>query len=303
MQDEYIWGGFMERAMKEWTIYNQKKIELARKKIQKYIESGKDFKIFLFDIDDTFNKSREATEEQIEKINFKASEKYRRLYEESHPFFGDQMETADFNKTFWDLRNQILEDFDIYYQAIDYNLIHQSANLYCNAMEFLNYFASNHDNNTFVFLLSHYNPERESVLKIQKYYEYTMNADGESCLDGILTLPVFIERYEPNGKSRKITSKTTPLYSQLGLSPKHLSKCYLIDDSGRVRRDFKERGGIVIPAYLERGYLECFEDDKNDRQRVITDWDICFFQTVLNKIQYEKKMGIRETKNYKIKTK
>ena len=170
-------------------------------------------------------------------------------------------------------------------------------------MEISDYFINNHDENTFVFLLSHYNPERESVLKIQKYYEYTMNNLGESLLDGIITIPVFVERYEPNGKNRVINSKVNPLYSQLGLTSKYLSKCYLIDDSGRVRKDFKLKGGIVIPAYLEKGYLECFEDDKDDRQRVITDWDIYFFQTVLSKIQHERSMGIEETKNYKMKKK
>ena len=84
---------------------------------------------------------------------------------------------------------------------------------------------------------------------------------------------------------------------------KYLSKCFLIDDSGRVRRDFRERGGIVIPAYLEKGYLKCFEDDVDDRFRVITNWDIMQFSTVLRRIEYERKMGVAETKNYKIKKK
>lgn len=287
--------------MKEWNLFNQKKIELARKKIQKCVQDKKDFQIFLFDIDDTFNKSREATEKQIEKINFKASEKYRRLYDESHPFFGDQFESNSFNEIFWDLRNQILEDYGKYLGAIDYELIHQEENLYDNSMEFLNYFINNHDENTFVFLLSHYNPERESILKIKKYYEYTMNNLGESSLDGILTLPVFIEKYEPNGKKREINSKVGPLYNELGLTPEYLDRCYLIDDSGRVRRDFKKQGGIVIPAYLEKGYLECFEDDKDDRQRVIINWDIYYFQMILQKIKYERNMRIPETKNYKLK--
>lgn len=291
----------MERTMNEWAIYNQKKIELSRKKLKKCIDKGEEFKVFLFDIDDTFNKSRAATEEQIEKINFRASEKYRRLYEESHPFFGDQIDNREFNKVFWDLRNQILEDYGPYLGAIDYSLIHKKENLYENSMEFLNHFIQNRDENTFIFCLSHYNPEREAVLKIQKYYEYTINNNGESALDGILMLPVFEERYEPNGKNRTITSKTVPLFSQLGLSPRHLSKCFLIDDSGRVRRDFKEHGGIVIPAYLEKGYLECFEDDKDDRQRVIINWDIYYFQTILQKIEYERQSGIEETKNYKLK--
>ncbi len=293
----------MEKTMNEWAIYNQKKIELARKRIKRCIDKGFDFKIFLFDIDDTFNKSRAATEEQIEKINFKASEKYRRLYEESHPFFGDQIDNKDFKKTFWDLRNQILEDYGPYLGAIDYTLIHRKENLYENGMNFLNYFLKNHDDNTFVFYLSHYNPEREAALKVQKYYEYSMDTNGESLLDGILMLPVFKERYEPNGKDRKITSKTEPLISQLGLSTKYLPKCYLIDDSGRVRRDFKDHGGIVIPAYLEKGYIEYFQDDKDDRQRVIINWDIFYFQTILQKIQYERQIGIEETKNYKIKKK
>lgn len=289
--------------MNEWAIYNQQKIELTKKRIRKCIEKGEDFKIFLFDIDDTVNKSRKATEEQIEKINFKASERYKRLYEEAHPFFGDQIDNRDFNMMYWDLRNQILEDYGPYLGSIDYSFIHNEKNLYENSMKFINYLINNHDDNVFVLYLSHYNPEREAVLKIQKYYEYTLDSKGESKLDGILTLPVFEERYEPNGKNRTITSKAMPLFSQLGLSSRYLSKCYLIDDSGRVRRDFKERGGIVIPAYLEKGYLEYFEDDKADRQRVITNWDIIFFQTILSKIDYERKIGIEETKNYKIKRK
>ena len=291
----------MERTMNEWAIYNQNKIELTKKRIRRCIETGMDFKVFLFDIDDTVNKSRQATEQQIEKINFKASEKYKRLYDESHPFFGDQIDNLDFNKVYWDLRNQILEDYGPYLGAIDYNLIHREENLYNNSMVFMNELINNHDDNVFVLFLSHYNPEREAVLKIQKYYEYTSDKNGESKLDGIIMLPVFEERYEPNGKNRTITSKASPLFSQLGLSPRHLSKCYLIDDSGRVRKEFKERGGNVIPAYLEKGYLECFEDDKNDRQRVITNWDIIYFNLILHKIEYERQMGIEETKNYKLK--
>ena len=291
----------MERTMNEWAIYNQKKIELTKKRIRKCIERGQDFKILLFDIDDTVNKSRRATEEQIEKINFKASKKYKRIYDDAHPFFGDELDNGDFNKVYRDLRNQILEDYGPYLGAIDYSLIHRESNLYDNSMEFMNYLINNHDDNVFVLYLSHYNPEREAVLKIQKYYEYTLDNNGESKLDGIIMLPVFEERYEPNGKDRTINSKATVLTTQLGISPRYFSKCYLIDDSGSVRRDFKERGGIVIPAYLEKGYLEYFEDDKDDRQRVITDWDICFFQTILSKIEYERKQGIEETKNYKLK--
>ena len=122
-------------------------------------------------------------------LNFK---KYRRLYADSHRFFGDQIENDDFNKKFWDLRNQILEDYGPYYGAIDYELIHKEENLYENAMNFFNHTLENRDENTFIFFLSHYNPEREAVLKIQKYYEYTMNNHGESLMDGILVLPVLL---------------------------------------------------------------------------------------------------------------
>ena len=291
----------MERTMNEWAIYNQKKIELTKKRIRRCIEKGEDFKVLLFDIDDTINMSRKATEEQIEKINFKASEKYKRMYDDAHPFFGDQLDNKDFNRVYWDLRNQILEDYGPYLGAIDYDLIHKKENLYPKSMEFMNELINNHDDNVFILYLSHYNPEREAVLKIKRYYEYSLDNNGESKIDGIIMLPVFEERYEPNGKNRNITSKALPLFSQLGLSPRYLSRCYLIDDSGRVRREFKDRGGIVIPAYLEKGYLECFEDDKDDRQRVITNWDLIYFNLILHKIEYERKQGIEETKNYKLK--
>lgn len=287
--------------MNEWAIYNQKKIELTKKRIRRCIEKGEDFKIFLFDIDDTVNRSTKATEEQIEKINFKASKKYKRIYDDAHPFFGDELENEDFNKIYRDLRNQILEDYGPYLGAIDYDLIHRKENLYEHSMEFINHLINNHDENVFVLYLSHYNPEREAVLKIQRYYEYSLDSKGESNLDGIIVLPVFEERYEPNGKKRMINSKAISLISQLGLSLRYLSKCFLIDDSGSVRRDFKERGGIVIPAYLEKGYLSEFEDDKDDRQRVIINWDPYHFQTILSKIDYERRSGIEETKNYKIK--
>ena len=291
------------KNMNEWAVYNCKKIELAKKRIEECIRNNRDFKIFLFDIDDTLNKSRKATEEQVQQINFKASEKYRKLYEESHPFFGDQIDNANFNRRYWDLRNQVLEDYGPYLGAIDYSLIHREENLYENAKLTLNNIAEEHDENTFVFILTHYNPEREAAIKVQKYYEYTLDSKGDSYLDGILTLPVFIERYEPNGKNRQITSKALPVIQQLKVPPRYLNHCILIDDSGRVRKDFKEKGGIVIPAYLEKGYLECFEDDKNDRQRVITGWDPYIFNMILQKIDYERKIGIAETKNYKIKRK
>ena len=289
----------MEKAVRESIIFNDNKIIELKKKIHRCINNGQQFKILCFDIDDTLNRSRSATEEQIEKINFRASEKYRDMYREAHPFFGDE-EAIDFREKFFDLRNQILEDYGRYNGAIDYNLIHQEDKLYPTVKEGLRNIISNKEKNTYVILLSHYNPERESGIKIQKYYEYMNLSNGNNLLDAIITLPVFMQRYDPNVEKRDITSKAAYLLKKLELESKYIFNCILIDDSSSVRRDFRSRGGIVIPAYLERGYIKELEDDPGDINRVITDMNPDDFRKVLNTI--EKELHIHdETKNFRLR--
>ncbi len=291
----------MEKVIKESFIYNDNNILELKKNIHRCINDHEKFKILCFDIDDTLNRSKKATEEQIEKINFRASEKYREIYRDAHPFFGDE-EDYEFKRIFFDLRNQILEDYGIYYDAIDYNLIHQEERLYSDVKDGLRKIIKDKEKNTFVVLLSHYNPEREAAVKIQKYYDYMSTTNGNNLLDAIITLPVFMERYEPNGKARQITSKAAYLLRKLELPSKYIFNCILIDDSSSVRRDFKSRGGIVIPAYLERGYIKELEDDPGDVNRVITDMDPTKFKQVLSTIEEELRT-FDETKNFKLKKK
>ena len=289
----------MDKGMIESVVYNDNRIIELIKKIHSCIDSGQSFKILCFDIDDTLNRSRSATEEQIEKINFRASEKYREIYRDAHPFFGDE-ESRDFRETFFDLRNQILEDYGRYCGAIDYNLIHQENRLYPTVKEGLKEILLNKERDTFVVLISHYNPEREAAVKIHKYYEYMTLPNGNNLVDAIITLPVFMQRYDPLGGEREITSKAAYLLKKLNLESKYIFNCILIDDSSRVRRDFKNRGGIVIPAYLELGYIKELEDDPKDINRVITDMDPVKFKGVLDTI--DKEMNIySETKNFKLR--
>lgn len=289
----------MDKVMRESIIYNDNNILQLKRKIHNCINNGVPFKIICFDIDDTLNRSRSATEEQIEKINFRASEKYREIYREAHPFFNDE-ESCDFREKFFDLRNQILEDYGKYYEAIDYNEIHQEDRLYPTVMEGLRNILNNKEKNTFIILLSHYNPEREAAIKIQKYYDYMTILDGHSLLDAIITLPVFMERYDPNGGKRNITSKAAYLLKRLDLESKYIFNCILVDDSSSVRRDFKYRGGIVIPAYLERGYIKELEDDPGDINRVIIDMNPNAFRKVLDTIEKEIHTH-EETKNFKLR--
>ena len=289
----------MGKELIESVIYNDSRIVELKNKIHNCINNGQRFKILCFDIDDTLNRSRNATEEQIEKINFRASEKYREIYREAHPFFGDE-ESRDFREKFFDLRNQILEDFGRYYGAIDYNLIHQEERLYPSVKDGLRNILSNKEKNIFVILLSHYNPERESALKIHRYYEYMSLPNGDNLIDAIITLPVFMERYDPMGGKRDITSKAAYLLKKLELESKYIFHCILVDDSSSVRRDFKSRGGIVIPAYLERGYIEELADDPGDINRVITDMNPDKFNRVLNTIERELDIH-EETKNFKLR--
>ena len=288
----------MGKDYRESVIYNDNRILELRKKLHRLINNNESFRILCFDIDDTLNRSKRATEEQIEKINFRASEKYLDIYRESHPFFGD--EDVEFKKKFFDLRNQILEEYGIYYEAIDYNIIHTEERLYPTVKEGFREIAINKPKNVFVVLLSHYNPERESIIKIQKYYEYMSMPNGNNLLDAIITLPVFMEKYEPNGKPRQITSKAAYLLKKLELKSKYIFNCILIDDSSSVRRDFKNRGGIVIPAYLERGYIKELEDDPGDIHRVIINMDPKYFNHVLETIDREL-TTYDETKNFRFR--
>lgn len=287
----------MGNLAKDSFEYNEQRILKLKEKIHKCILNGNQFQVLCFDIDDTLNRSTKATEEQIEKINFKASDKFREMYMQSHPFFGDQ-EDKEFQKKYYDLRNQILEDYGKYFEAIDYSVIHTEDRLYSTAKEGLKEIANNTEKNTFVILVSHYNPERESIIKIQKYYEYMSLPNGDNLLDVIITLPVFMQKYEPNGPKRSITSKAAYLLHKLELSSKYITNFILIDDSSSVRKDFKSRGGIVIPAYLERGYIEALADDHpGDLKRVITDFDPRKFQDVLDTIKREQQI-YEFTKNF-----
>ncbi|MBR3660577.1 MAG: hypothetical protein IKN63_01570 [Bacilli bacterium] len=288
----------MERNYRDSIIYNDSRILELKKKIHKCIRNNEDFRILCFDIDDTLNRSKRATEEQIEKINFRASEKFLDIYRDSHPFFGD--EDVEFKKNFFDLRNQILEEYGIYYESIDYNKIHTEEMLYPNVKEDFRNIAFNHSKNIFIILLSHYNPEREAMVKIQRYYDYMSLPNGDNLLDAIITLPVFMEKYEPNGKQRQITSKAAFLLKKLELRSKYIFNCILIDDSSSVRRDFINHGGIVIPAYLERGYIKELEDDPDDVNRVITSMDPIHFNHVLETIDKELETH-KSTKNFRLK--
>jgi len=284
----------MENKFDEIRKYNQTKIEIARQKIRKCLEKGIEPFIICIDIDDTLNASTRATEQQIEKINYRASKAFLRDCEISHPFFIDQ---ESIKQNYLDLRNQILEEYGPYEGAIDYRKIHQEDNLYECAKETLIDICQNRDENTFIFLVSHRNPERESRIKEEIYYGYTDN------IDGIITLPVFAEKYFLGVSNRTFNSKALYFLEILNLPPSCLKNCFLIDDSSSVRRDFKERGGNVIPAYLEHGYIERLQDDVNDRQRVITKWDPIYLSLIIRKIIYERNSGIEETKNFKVKKK
>ena len=288
----------MEKNYRDSIVYNDDRILQLKKKIHRLIRNNEDFRILCFDIDDTLNRSKRATEEQIEKINFRASEKFLDIYRDSHPFFGD--EDMEFKKKFWDLRNQILEEYGVYYEAIDYDKIHTEERLYPTVKEGFRSIASNVPKNVFVILLSHYNPEREAMVKIRKYYDYMSLPNGDNLLDAIITLPVFMEKYEPNGKARQITSKAAYLLKKLELKSKYIFNCILIDDSSSVRRDFVNRGGIVIPAYLEKGYIKELEDDPGDIHRVITDMNPEYFNHVLETIDKELKTH-DATKNFRLR--
>ena len=289
----------MEKLFKEIEKYNQRKIELSSKKIHKCIEKGEQPVIILIDIDDTLNKSSRITEKQIERINYKASQKFLREYEDSHPLFIDQ---ECFKKHQRDLRNQILEEYGEYDGAIDYFDIHNEYNLYPNVKETLLEVLKNRNDNTFVFLISHRNPERESRVKEYIYHNYCIS-NGDSLLDGVITTSVFIEPYSLGIENRTFNSKALCVLETLNIPLSYLKNCFLIDDSSSVRRDFKEYGGNVIPAYLEMGYIKDLEDDCDDRQRVIINWDPYWLSLVLQKINYERNIGISETKNFKVKKK
>ena len=135
--------------------YNDRNIEILKEKIHKCIRNNENFRILCFDIDDTLNRSKQATEEQIEQINFKASEKYRRMYYKSHPFCVDQ-DSSDFRNKFADLRNQILEDYGEYNGSINYDLIHNLDRLYPTAYEGFREIGSNieGEKNTFIILFT-----------------------------------------------------------------------------------------------------------------------------------------------------
>lgn len=289
----------MNKEIIDSIIFNDNQIEKLKMRIHHCIDNGQHFKILCFDIDDTLNRSKIATEEQIEKINFRASEKYRDMYRDAHPFFGDE-EDKNFREIFFDLRNQILEDYGRYCGAIDYNLIHQPERLYPTVQEGLKEILENKEKNVFAVLISHYNPERESAVKIQRYYQYMSLPNGNNLIDAIITLPVFMQRYDPMGENREITSKAAYLLKKLELESKYIFNCVLIDDSSSVRRDFKNRGGIVIPAYLERGYIKELEDDPKDVDRVITNMDVDKFNHVLSTIEREVNI-YNETKNFRLR--
>ncbi len=289
----------MKEIFNDIKEYNRRKIELSSKKIHNCIARGEEPIIILIDIDDTINKSTQATERQIERINYKASQKFLMEYYNSHPFFADQ---ENFKRRHRDLRNQILEDYGPYLDSIDYFDIHNEFNLYTNVKETLLELSKNRNENTFIFFVSHRNPEREARIKELVYYNYFME-NGESFIDGIITTPVFAESYTLGIENRTFNSKFLLVLETLNLPPSCAKCFYLLDDSSSVRCDFKEHGGNVIPAYLEMGYIKDLEDDKDDRQRVIINWDPYWLPLVIQKINYERNMGVKETKNFKVKKK
>lgn len=272
---------------------NETRIEKLKESIKILKEYGEDYILVCIDIDDVMYDSEPIKQEDLERIDFKASNKYRQSLT-SLPTEDSKGET---NETYARL-DAILEEYPYIetpedgrkivhnYEKIDYKKYYVKENLLPKkenddkspkADECVNTLLNMRDDRTFVIYLSHINPVREGMEKIKQLLKLTPK------IDGIITLP-----YHKQKGDSIASSKALFVNDRLTLG--NLNNCILIDNSKSNCKDWRKHGGIDI-RFLTTGFEETY--NLEDHLLRLPSLDPYAIQFALSGIKY-----IRENPNY-----
>lgn len=193
--------------------------------------------ILCIDFDDVIIKTKPLVEAIIEKIEFNGSEKYFQTIQRYYYDGFIDLETKKFlEDKHFDYKDRILEEVDDKYKnLIDYRKVISIDNIYCNAVEYIN-FLKRSNRYSKIYILTHCNVQREIDAKLEFMNKYCPGIE-------VIAVPFHKDKYA-EGVKRKRTSKAEYLKEYLGIDS--ISNCTLIDDSPSNGRDWTAHGGTYI---------------------------------------------------------
>ncbi len=242
--------------------FNKLKIEEVMIKIALCRLMGIPFVIRAIDIDDTLNKTEPLIQENLKEIDYRVTQEY---FDREIKLLPGKEKRA-FVEDFYKNLDEVLEQRREGEKRIDYQSIHRPCNLFPNTIEYLreltkesntdkvyelfSLFKSGYDVSlepvTFNILLTHYNPEEESIVKFRTYYDYA------PALDAIIPVRFYEEDYAENIE-REMSNKAIKLIKTLELTREEFSRCTLYENSDRVRKLWMKLGGFSV-KFLPDGY-------------------------------------------------
>ena len=242
--------------------FNNLKVKEVLIKIALCRLMGIPFVIRAIDIDDTLNKTEPLIQENLKEIDYTVTQEY---FDKEIKWLHSKEKRA-FIEDFYKNLDEVLEQRRVGEKRINYQNIHRPENLFPNTIKYLkqltkesntdkvyelfSLFKEGYDVSlepvTFNILLTHYNPEEESIVKFRTYYDY---APG---LDAIIPVRFYEADYKPD-LEREMSNKAVSLIHTLGLTREEFSRCTLYENSDRVRKLWMKLGGFSV-KFLPDGY-------------------------------------------------
>ncbi|MBQ8892013.1 MAG: hypothetical protein IJ068_04030 [Bacilli bacterium] len=246
--------------------------------ITKLLKTEGKYRLICIDVDDVIFNTEPVVQKILEKIDYRATKKYRERI--SHRSSEDTRELLEES---FNILDAILEETEYVeydeekekttrrsYKQINYDDIYKEKNLMPNAVEFVNRILNERGENDFIIFLSHMNPEREGLKKTQILYKLFPEVDA------VETLPFHIEH-----GSKNINSKALWIKQLYGLET--LDNCYLIDNSRSNCKDFRKHGGNFV-RFLPDGFEE--ESTLADHMSRLVELDPYMLQFSMSFINY-----------------
>jgi len=248
--------------------------------INKILASNGDYRLYCIDVDDVVFDTESVVQEILREIDYRSTNEYRSMVSG-----GSSEDSRDATNKSYDILDAILEESEYTeydeeqnkvikrkYPQIDYDKIYNTVKPISGSIEFIRHMLNNRRENDFFIFLSHRNPEREGIAKLQKLYELFPE------IDAIETIPFHV----PGTKD--VMSKALHIRDTYGLET--LENCYLIDNSKKNCLDFRMNGGTDI-RFLPQGYNS--DHVVTDHMSKLTSLDPFMIQLCLSYIEYARK--------------
>lgn len=218
--------------------------EIIKKNTERIIDLAKnifksngEFRLFCIDIDDVMVNFEQWKEDQLERIDYMATKKYREE-KVSEP---SEDSRIDIEKSYERLDDILEEKKPKYKDLINYKEFYTDPkNLIPGSVESINNLLKSRQPGDYFIFLSHYNTEKESNIKIKQFLDYCPD------IDGVVTLSF----HDKNGKR---SSKFAHILSLLQIPEEYAQNVIIIDNTNTNVKDFINNGGMAI-RYLIEGY-------------------------------------------------